>query len=577
MRWFWRLLGRVLVGILAMVGALALLAAIGVAAFAWFMLPPGRPGLPERMVLTLDLREGLEEVTGTDPLAALAVGWQPALADVVLALDQAGEDERVVGLLVRLDGQGPGFAQLQELRDAVRRFRDRGKPAVAHADAFGEFGPGNGGYYLASAFERIDLQPVGTLGLTGLILEAPLARGLLDKLGVLPAGDRRGVYKTIYDTFAESEMTPAHRESLQSLVGSLDEQLRQGLSEGRGLEPQAVARLIDGGPYTAPEAQGLGLVDRLSYWYDTAAEMRDLAGEDRAMVDLLDYAAAIEPPAEAPVVALVHGIGQIQRGDSEQSALGGWVMGGDTVARALSDAIDDADVRAILFRISSGGGSAVASDTIGRQVRRAVEQGKPVIVSMGDVAASGGYWIAMDASRIVAAPGTLTGSIGVVAGKPVLAQLWQDVGVAWGSAQRGANADMWSTNTDYSARGRARLEAFLDWTYQSFVDGVARGRGLPQEDVLEVAQGRVWTGAQAKERGLVDDLGGFADALSVTRQEIGLEADAAIELRPFPPPRTLWEQALDLAFLGGIRQLSVETLLERLAPGVLSTPPIVVR
>ena len=243
---------------------------------------PGGPSLPERMVLTLDLREGLEEVAGTDPLAALAVGWQPSLADVVMALDQAGADERVAGLLVRLDGQGPGFAQLQELRDAVQRFRAQGKPAVAHADAFGELGPGNGGYYLASAFERIDLQPVGTLGLTGLILEAPLARGLLDKLGVLPAGDRRGAYKTIYDTFVESAMTPAHREFLQSLVGSLDEQLRQGLGEGRGLEPQAVAKLIDGGPYTAPEAQSLGLVDRLSYWYDTAAEMRDLAGEDGA-------------------------------------------------------------------------------------------------------------------------------------------------------------------------------------------------------------------------------------------------------------------------------------------------------
>ena len=200
---------------------------------------------------------------------------------MVLALDQAGADERVAGLLVRLDGEGPGFAQLQELRDAVRRFRDRGKPAVAHADAFGELGPGNGGYYLASAFERIDLQPVGTLGLTGLILEAPLARGLLDKLGVLPSGDRRGAYKTIYDTFAEAAMTPAHRESLQSLVGSLDQQLREGLAEGRNLEPRKVGELIDGGPYTAPEALSAGLVDRLSYWHDTAAEMRELGGAAR--------------------------------------------------------------------------------------------------------------------------------------------------------------------------------------------------------------------------------------------------------------------------------------------------------
>ncbi len=510
------------------------------------------------MVLTLDLREGLEEVAGSDPLAALAVGWQPSLADVVMALDQAGADERVAGLLVRLDGQGPGFAQLQELRDAVQRFRDQGKPAVAHADAFGELGPGNGGYYLASAFERIDLQPVGTLGLTGLILEAPLARGLLDKLGVLPAGDRRGAYKTIYDTFVESEMTPAHRESLQSLVGSLDEQLRQGLGEGRGLEPQAVAKLIDGGPYTAPEAQSLGLVDRLSYWYDTAAEMRDLAGEDGAMVDLLDYAAAIEPAADAPVVALVHGIGQIQRGNSEQSPLGGWVMGGDTVARALADAIEDADVEAILFRISSGGGSAVASDTIGRQVRRAVEQGKPVIVSMGDVAASGGYWIAMDASRIVAAPGTLTGSIGVVAGKPVLTQALAGHGRRLGPRP----ARRQRRHVDHDQRTTARAAA-PGW--KPFSTGPTSRSSRASRAAATCRRRRCWRsprggsgpGAQAKERGLVDDLGGFADALAVTRRgdrprgrradrasplpaaahALGAGAGPRVARRPGPPSR----------------------------------------
>jgi protease-4 len=571
-----RTLRRILVGALAAIGALALLALIGAAAGAWLMLP-SRPSLPERMVLTLDLREGIAETTGDDPLAALAGGWQPSLTQVVLALDQARADERVAGLLVRLDGEGLGFAQLQELRGAVKRFRDQGKRAIAHADSFGEFGPGNAGYYLASAFERIDLQPVGALGLTGLIVEVPLARDLLDRVGVLPAGDRRGVYKTIYDTFAESTMTPAHRESLQSLVSSLDEQFRQGLGEGRGLEPQALAELIDGGPYMAPEAQSLGLVDRLSYWHDTADELRDLAGEGGDLVDLLDYARAIEPASDAPVVALVHGIGQIQSGDSEQSPLGEWTMGGDTVAGALSDATEDPDVQAILFRISSGGGSAVASDTIGRQVRRAGEAGKPVIVSMGDVAASGGYWIAMDATKIVAAPGTLTGSIGVVAGKPVLSQLWQDIGINWGRAQRGANADMWTTTLNYGPRGQARLEAFLDGTYEAFVAGVARGRGLSEEKVLAAAEGRVWTGAQAKERGLVDALGGFADALAVTRQEIGLAPDAPIALRRYPMPRSLWEQALQLAFNAQTRLFSLETWLERLSPGVLSTPPIVIR
>jgi protease IV len=569
------ILKRILVGLLAMIGALALIVAIGLAGTAWYLLE-APPRLPERMVLTLDLRGGIDEMASDDPLSALTIGRQPSLADVVLALDRAGADARVAGLLVRLDGQGPGFAQLQELRDAVTRFRAQGKLAVAHADSFGEFGPGNGGYYLASAFERIELQPTGALGLTGLFLETPLARGLFDKLGILPSGDRRGAYKTFYDTFAESEMTPAHRESLESLASSLDDQLSQGLSEGRGLDRPTIARLIDGGPYMAVEAHSLGLVDRLSYWRDTVKEMRDLAGPDGALVDLADYAATIEPASEAQAVALVYGVGQIQRGDSEQGPVSGWLMGSDTVAQALADATDDPDVRAILFRIDSGGGSAVASDTIGHQVRRAVEQGKPVIVSMGDLAASGGYWIAMDATRIVAEPGTLTGSIGVVAGKPVLAQLWQDLGVVWGNAQRGANADMWTTTQNYGPRGRARLEAFLDATYDAFTAGVARGRDLPVDKVLDVAQGRVWTGAQAMERGLVDQLGGFADALAATRQEIGVEPDAPLELRRYPPPRTIWDEAFQL-LSARTRLFGIDSWLELLSPGSLSTPPIVIR
>jgi protease-4 len=569
------LLKRILVWILATLGALVLLMAVGLTGAAWFFLP-GAPALPERMVLTLDLRDGLDEIA-SDPFEVLGLGNRATLIRVVLALGEAGRDPRVAGLLVRLDGEGPGFAQLQELRDAIARFRDQDKRTVAYADSFGELGPGNGGYYLASAFERIDLQPVGTLGLTGLYLETPLARGLLDKIGILPSGDRRGVYKTFYDTFAESSMTPAHRESLQSLASSLDEQLTGGLSEGRGLAPADMSRLIDGGPYLATEALPLGLVDRLSYWQDTRDEMRDLAGPDGALVDLMDYATSLEPVTDAPVVALVFGVGQIQRGESGQGPVGGWVMGGDTVAQALADAIDDPDVEAILFRISSGGGSAVASDTIGHQVRRAVEAGKPVVVSMGDVAASGGYWIAMDASKIVAAPGTLTGSIGVVAGKPVLTELWQELGVNWGHAQRGVNADMWTTNANYSPQGRARLEAFLDGIYAAFTEGVARGRDLPQDQVLEVAQGRVWTGAQAKERGLVDTLGGFADALAVTRQEIGLAPEAAIELRTYPAPQDLWDQALELALGAQIRLFNLDAWLGRLTPATLGTAPIVIR
>lgn len=568
---------RFLVGLLATVGLLALLLIAGAGLAAWWLLPR-EPALPERMVLLLDLREGLDEAPAGDPLDLLGLAATPTFTDVVMALEAAGRDPRVQGLVARLGGEGPGLAQSEELRAAVAGFREQGKFAYAYADSFGEFGPGTRGYYLATAFEQIHLQPVGSLGLTGLMIETPLLRGALDKLGVQPAGDKRGRYKSAADLFLETELTPAHKESLDSLADSLDQQVRQGIESGRALEPALVTRLIDDGPYLALEAQQAGLVDRLSYWNEVVEQAESEAGPGSELVRLADYRSGLEAPDDAPVVALIRGVGQIQRGNSNHGPTGGWVMGGDTVAGAFAAATDDPEVEAILFRIDSGGGSAVASETIGHEVRRAVERGKPVIVSMGDVAASGGYWIAMDATRIVAGAGTLTGSIGVFAGKPVLAELWQELGINWGRVQRGANADMWSTLSDYDARARERLDAFLDQTYQAFIAGVARGRALPESAVLKAAEGRVWTGAQAQALGLVDELGGFARALELTREAIGVAPGGPLELRAYPPAEAPWQQLLDLLGGGPIGLGPWSAWLQWLRPpGALSAPPLLLR
>jgi protease-4 len=567
---------RFAVGLLAAIGLLTLLLAAGGAIAAWLLLPHA-PSLPGRMVLTLDLREGLEEEPAQDPLDLLGLTSKPTFTDVVMALDQAGRDSRVKGLVAQLSGEGPGFAQSQELRTAVARFRAQGKFAYAYSDSFGEFGPGTRGYFLATAFEQIHLQPVGALGLTGLMLETPLLRGLLDKVGVLPVGDKRGRYKSAAEMFTETELSPAAREELEALADSLDQQIKEGIGTGRALEPARVAQLIDDGPYYATEAEAAKLVDHLGYWDDVVDQAQSRAGSGSELVAVADYARAVPPAgSDAPVLALVRGVGQIQSGESDYGPAGGWIMGADTVAGALAAAIDDPAVEGILFRIDSGGGSVVASETIGHQVRRAVQAGKPVIVSMGDVAASGGYWIAMDASKIVAEAGTLTGSIGVFAGKPVLAKMWQDLGVNWGRVQRGANADMWSTGVDFDARGRARLEAFLDRIYGTFVDGVARGRSLPEAEVEKAAQGRVWTGAQAKALGLVDELGGFARALELAREAIGVPADRAVELRVFPPRRSPLEEAFDL-LRGGSISLDAFAWLRGLRPGALSAPTLVIR
>ena len=572
---------RVIIGFLASVGAIALLAALGVALAVWRLVPPGPPDVPARAVLTVDFREALDEAAPTDPLAQLGLRRRLTLGELLLALERAGGDSRVAGLVARVSGEGPGLAQVQELRDAVARFRAAGKFALAYTDSFGEFGPGTRGYYLATAFDQIHLQPLGGLGLTGMLVQTPLLGAFLEEIGVEPELGKRGPYKTAADLFAEERLTPEHREMLEALVDSLFRQIVAGIAEGRSLEQGEVERLIDHGPYLAEEAQPAGLVDTLSYEDEVYELARERAGSGGELLSVDDYAARVEPlelADDAPVIALIHGLGQIRRGDSDYGgALGGFVMGADTVTDAFSAAVDEPAVAAILFRIDSGGGSAVASETIARAVRRAVEAGKPVIVSMGDAAASGGYWIAVSSTAIVAQPGTLTGSIGVVAGKMLVRELSDRLDVHWGMVQRGENADMWSFLEGYDEAGRARLEAFLDQVYEAFIGRVARGRDLPKEKVRAVAGGRVWTGAQAHEIGLVDELGGLARALELAKQAAGIAPDEPVELRPFPAPRAPWQELLEL--LDGSPGLIgfVRPWLQLLDPGMLSAPPLVFR
>ncbi len=567
---------RIIVGILASLGFVTLLAMIGVGVAVWALLPD-EGELSERVIVTLDLRTGFDESSRGGSLASLGLGRGLTLSEAILAIDRAGRDRHVAGIVAHLDGSGPGFAQTQELRDAITRFRERGKFAYAYSTSFGEFGPGTIGYYLASAFDEIHLQPFGAVGLTGLYLETPLLQGLLDRIGVTPSGGKRGPYKTAANMFTEKTLTPEHKESLEWLITSLHEQIRGGIAAGRALAPEEVDKVIDDGPFSADEALANGLVNRLSYWDEVVQRAKKVAGSDATMLSLEAFADAVPPPeADNEVIALIEGVGQIRQGDSGDGP-GGWVMGGDTVARAIADAIDDPDVRAILFRIDSGGGSAVASETIGREVRRAIELKKPVIVSMGDVAASGGYWIAMDATTIVASPGTLTGSIGVLAGKPVLDELWNKLGVSWGTVQRGANASMWSTNTDYGNRGRDRLETFLDQTYDAFTAGVARGRGMSQDDVRKIAEGRVWTGAQAKELGLIDQLGGFARALELARAEIGADPDQAVTLRRFPEPKPPWQTLLDLLQQPLVASRTMAFWTGLFQSNLLTAPPLIIR
>jgi protease IV len=528
---------RLIVGFFVAVGALfVLLVAVLGAGLLW--LKPATPILPDKIVLAVDLTRGLADGPGENPLLRILAGGKPTMRDFLEALAIAGRDGRVKGLFARLGGNDLGLAETQQVRDAIAAFRARGKFAIAFADSFGEFSPGTRPYYLATAFDRIWLQPMGSVGLTGLYSDVPFFRGTLDLLGIVPQFDAREQFKTAANSLTKTKMTPAHREEVESLIGSLGKQVADGIAAGRKLTPAAVQAAIDRGPLLDDEAVRVGLVDRLGYRDEAISAARKRAGDGARMVRLVTYLDAAAPPSEGARIALIYGSGMILRGHSSGNPLAAAdEMTADDIVRAFRDAVRDKRVRAILFRINSPGGSVVASETIWRAVVEAQQRGKPVIVSMGDVAGSGGYYVAVAADKIVAEPATLTGSIGVLAGKLVVSGLLKKLGASTDSVELGANAAMFSATEKFSAAGQARLEAFLDADYQGFKNHVAAGRRMSAAAVEAAAQGRVWTGAQAKALGLVDALGGYATALRLAREAAQIPASAPIDLAVYPRQR----------------------------------------
>ncbi|MDX6750854.1 signal peptide peptidase SppA [Geminicoccaceae bacterium 1502E] len=534
---------RFIVGLLATIGLLALLAVAGVGFAGWWLWErfTESEALPERIVLELDLREALPEVPDGPSLRSFSLDREPTVAETVLALDAATRDPRVTGVVALLDETSHGFAVTQELRDAIGRFRASGRFALAWADSFGELSSGNEGYYLASAFEEIHLQPVGLVGLSGLSMELPYGRELLASLGVELSVGRRAEYKNALESFTHDGPTEASAEMMAALVDGLHAQMLQGLAEGRGMDAAAMGAIVGGGPYAADDAEELGLVDGLAYRDEVIARARRRAG-GAALLTLAEYGAATAGPEQGPAIAVVRAAGPIERG----SPGFGTRIGAEDLVRELEGATRDDTVAAIVLRIDSPGGSAVGSETVARAVQRAVQAGKPVVVSMGNAAASGGYWIAMGASRIVAQPATFTGSIGVIAGKPVLAGAWKRLGIEWAAFARGENAGMWSINEAYDAGERERLEHLLDALYGSFKEGVAAGRDMTPERVEELARGRVWLGSKARELGLVDRTGGLLEAIEEARSAAGLPVDAPGAVRLLPAPEWPWQRFLGL-------------------------------
>jgi protease-4 len=460
------------------------------------------------------------------------------MRDTVELLERAATDRRVSGLLVYATFDRGGVAQIQELRDAILALRQAGKAAVAFSDTFGELGGGNGPYYLATACDEILLQPSGDVGFVGLAREMNFVRGALDRIGVDPLFQGRHEYKSAASQLLNTSLTEPEREQLQRILDSQFGQIVAGVVEARGLSPEAARRLADAGPLTADEARAAGLVDRLGYRDEARSRAKERAGEGASLLYLdryAKYARRRRGRGRRPTVAIITATGAIVRRRATPNPLTGLdQIQAERTAEAIRQAAADPKVRAIVMRVDSPGGSAVASDAIWRETVLAREAGKPLVVTMGNVAGSGGYYISTAADRIIAQPGTVTGSIGVIAGKPVLARAKERIGFSVDEAHTSRNALMWSLNRTFDDSGEERFSRSLDVIYDTFVTRVADGRSLTKERVQEVARGRVWTGEDAQAVGLVDTLGGFPAALAAARELAGLERGAPLRTKPFP-------------------------------------------
>jgi len=503
--------------------------------------------VPSKTILEANLEQKFIEDAPESPTAQLLLTDRQTLRDVIDAIDRGAGDDRVVGMIAKIGAAPIGMAQTQEIREAVQRFRAHKKFAVAYAETFGEFGPGNGAYYLATAFDHIYLQPSGDVGLTGLILESPFIKGTLSKLGMTFHGDHRYEYKNALNFFTETKYTAPHKEAETALMNSWFSQMKEGICQARQIAPDKFQALVDAGPYLGKEAVDAKLVDGVAYRDEVYGKVKEQAGHGAELLYIDKYLdRAGRPHDHGKTVALVFGVGGVQRGKSDYDPVQGELtMGSDTVAGAIRAAAEDPDVKAILFRVDSPGGSYVASDTIWREVVRARQSGKPVIVSMGNLAGSGGYFVAMAADKIVAQPGTITASIGVLGGKMLTSGLWDKVGLSWDEVHQGSNATMFTGTHDYTPAEWGRFEAWLDRVYVDFTSKVAEGRKLPKEKVLEIAKGRIWSGQDAKNLGLVDELGGYDTALNLAKKAARIPESDDVKIVVYPRPKSLWQSMIE--------------------------------
>ena len=555
--------------ITSIVVALILVALIGIAVIV-AVFRKGAPAIRDNSVLALRVAGPLRDYVPDDPFRRFFGGTDQSLSNLVLQFKKAKEDKRIKGILIEVDMSGAGWGKSEEIRDAIADFRSSGKPVYAYM----EFGM-NKEYYIASACDKIFVAPPGELFINGLAADVMFFRGSLDKLGIYPDIYQIGKYKSVGDMFTRKDMSDAHKEFINSLLDDLFNRYVDAIARARGKSPEDVRAIIDDAPYGAEKAREVGLIDGAAYRDEVDKELKAKLGykesDELHVVRGSEYR-EVEPESlglnKGENIAVIYASGDIGSGSSENGPSGSQSIGSDTLAKALNDARDDKTVKAIVLRVDSPGGSGLASDVIWHAVE-AAKQKKPVVVSMSDVAASGGYYISASASKIIAQPSTITGSIGVVAGKPVMRGFYDWLGISNEYVLRGKRAGMFRETEKFTPEERTKFEDWIKTTYyDDFVPKVAKGRNKNAEYIDSVGQGRVWTGAQGRARGLVDEFGGLDRAFEIAKQLANIPADKGVHRVIFPYPRTFIQE-----LMSGGDDASTETKTRQQKAAVLAALP----
>ncbi len=507
----------------------------GIAGTVWLAMGDMGGDVTDDSFLEVDLTKGVTDAPQQGGFVMDPNDFPPVLTEMTADIRRAATDARIKGLYVEISGGVGGWAATEEMRDALVAFKDSGKPCYAWSEGYD-----NKGYYLATGCGQVYLAPAGMMVVNGFSVTTEYYLGTFEKLGVHADFEHVGDFKTAVEPLQRSEPSEPASLAMDQMLDSLYAQFLDGIAKGRNISVDEAKALVDHAPVTPQQALDAKMVDGLKF----RDEVRDgMAGKERTK--LSSYHETPAPFAQGKRIAVVHAEGEIIDGESGSSMFGSEKLGDQTFEEQMTDIREDEDIVAVVLRVNSPGGSGLASDNMWHQVDLVKAAGKPVVVSMGDYAASGGYYISAGADKIFAEPGTLTGSIGVFGGKINMAGLYTNLGVTMHTWKRGELAGLLDPQTDFSDAERVQFRAFLSSFYEQFLARVSAGRNMERDAVHQVAQGRVWTGVQAKERGLVDELGGLDMAIAAARDLAKVGADEELTIDRYPKRKTFVEQLLE--------------------------------